>query len=75
MSVTEKLLAKLRNGTITGLEAETLLGKMGWARHGGKGSHSTWTNGVDQPITLVKGRIDLKPYQIKMLKAALLKGE
>ncbi len=74
MSRTEKLKQKLQNGTITGPELETLLGKLGWTRSRTKGSHTTWTNGSAN-MTLVEGRKDLKPYQIKMAQQMLSKGD
>lgn len=72
MSKTDKLLEKLKNGTISGPEAETLLGKLGWSLDRQNGSHQVWASG-NQSLTLVAGRKDLKPYQIKALQKLLVK--
>jgi predicted RNA binding protein YcfA (HicA-like mRNA interferase family) len=72
MSKTDKLLEKLKNGTITGPEAETLLGKLGWIIERQSGSHQVWANGRET-LVLVAGRKDLRPYQVKALKVALVK--
>ena len=71
MSQTDKLLAKLKGGRISGAELVTLLGKLGWRLMRQKGSHQTWSNGV-KILIIIAGRIDLKPYQIKEAKKALL---
>ena len=60
MSKTEKLLEKLKSGTIDGPDAETLLGKMGFKLIRQKGSHATWSNG-SRRVLLVAGRGELKP--------------
>jgi predicted RNA binding protein YcfA (HicA-like mRNA interferase family) len=39
MSKTEKLLAKLKNGTISAQELRTLLGQLGWILARQKGFH------------------------------------
>ncbi len=70
MSKTEKLLAKLENGTISAHELRTLLGHFGWNLARQKGSHEQWLkNG--KVITLATHSKDLKPYQIKQVLKAL----
>ena len=71
MSKTDKLIEKLNNGTIDGRELLTLLKRLGWYPLRQVGSHQTWSNG-DQSITVIVGRIDLKPYQIKEAKKLLI---
>ena len=71
MTKPEKLLEKLRGGTIDGPEVETLLGKLGFRLVRQKGSHATWSNG-NRRIVLVAGRRDMKPYQIRELQELLL---
>ncbi len=70
MSKTDKLLEKLKNGTISAQELRTLLGKLGWILARQKGSHEQWLkNG--KVITLATHSKDLKPYQIKQVSKAL----
>ena len=70
MSKTEKLLAKLKNGTISATELRTLLGHLGWILARQKGSHEQWLkNG--KVMTLATHSKDLKPYQIKQALKAL----
>lgn len=70
VSKTEKLLAKLKNGTISAQEIRTLLGHLGWVLARQKGSHEQWLkNG--KVITLATHSKDLKPYQIKQVSKAL----
>jgi predicted RNA binding protein YcfA (HicA-like mRNA interferase family) len=70
MSKTDKLLAKLKNRTISAQELRTLLGQLGWVLARQKGSHEQWLkNG--QVITLATHSKDLKPYQIKQVSKAL----
>lgn len=70
MSKTEKLLAKLENGTISAQEIRTLFGQLGWTLARQKGSHEQWLkNG--KVITLATHAKDLKPYQIKQVSKAL----
>lgn len=71
MTQTDKLLGKLQNGTITGSELVSLLGKLGWTMNRQKGSHQTWTDGVSI-LVIIAERKDLKPYQIKDAKKALI---
>ena len=69
-SKTEKLLAKLKNGTISAQELRTLLGQLGWILARQKGSHEQWLkNG--KVVTLATHSKDLKPYQIKQVSKAL----
>ncbi len=66
MSKTDKLLAKLKNGTISAQELKTLLQKQGWELARQKGSHEQWLkNG--KVMTLATHSKDLKKYQIKMV--------
>lgn len=74
MSKTEKLLTKLRNGTIDGQELATLLGRVGWRHIRTNGSHQVWSDGT-QTLVLVANRARLKPYQIKDAQEALLPKE
>jgi len=74
MSKTEKLLEKLRHGTIDGQETTTLLRKLGWVLDRQKGSHEVWAKG-NQSLVLIAGRRDLKNYQVKDLQKALLEKE
>ncbi len=70
MGKTEKLLAKLKNGTISAQEIRTLLGQLGWILARKKGSHEQWLkNG--KVLTLATHSKDLKPYQIKQVSKAL----
>lgn len=71
MSQNEKLLTKLREGRIDGAELISLLGRLGWTLIRQKGSHQTWSNG-EKILILIAGRTDLKPYQIKEARKALL---
>lgn len=66
MSKADKLLAKLKNGSISAQEMKTLLGQLGWVLARQKGSHEQWLkNG--KVITLATHSKDLKPYQIKQV--------
>lgn len=68
MSKTEKLLEKLRNGSISSSEARTLLKKMGWVKKPGNGSsHEQWVGPKSEKLTLATHSKDLKRYQIKEL--------
>ncbi len=71
MSKKDKLIIKLQNGTIKGRELEALLRQLGWYQLRQVGSHQTWSNG-EKMLVLIAGRMDLKPYQIKEAKKALL---
>lgn len=70
MSKTEKLISKLRNGSISANELRTLLGQLGWVLARQKGSHEQWLKN-DKLITLATHSKDLKPYQIKQVLKAL----
>jgi predicted RNA binding protein YcfA (HicA-like mRNA interferase family) len=74
MSKTEKLLTKLKNGSLDGLELITLLKRLGWYPLRQVGSHQTWSNGI-KSFTVIAGRVDLKPYQIKEARKLLLPEE
>lgn len=70
MSKADKLLAKLRNGTISAQEVRTLLGQLGWVLARQKGSHEQWLkNG--RVLTLATHSKELKPYQIKQVLKAM----
>ncbi|OQW50759.1 MAG: hypothetical protein A4S09_11435 [Proteobacteria bacterium SG_bin7] len=70
MASREKLLDKLRNGSIDANELRTLLGMCGGILKRTKGSHEQWSvNG--KPFTLATHSKDLKPYQIKGAKQLL----
>ncbi len=70
MSKTDKLLAKLKNETISAHGLRTLLGHLGWTLARQKGSHEQWLkNG--KVITLATHSKELKPYQIKQVLKAL----
>ena len=68
---TDKLLAKLKDGRISGNELVALLGKLGWRLMRQKGSHQSWSNG-ERILIVIAERTDLKPYQIKEAQKALL---
>lgn len=70
MSKTEKLLAKLKNGTISAQELRTLLGQLGWTLARQKGSHEQWLKNGNV-ITLATHSNELKPYQTKQVSKAL----
>ena len=72
MSKTEKLLEKLRNGTISASEARTLLVKLRWTLRNQVGSHETWKTDGQLPLTLATHTKELKRYQIKQLQQSLL---
>ncbi|MEO5971405.1 MAG: type II toxin-antitoxin system HicA family toxin [Bdellovibrionia bacterium] len=72
MSQLEKLLGKLKQGTIDGKELVTLLTKLGWEMRNQTGSHQTWSNGSSK-LTVLAGRIELKRYQIKEAQSILIK--
>ncbi len=70
MSKADKLLAKLKNGSISAQEMRNLLGQLGWVLARQKGSHEQWLkNG--KVITLATHSKDLKPYQIKQVLKAV----
>ncbi len=70
MSKADKLLEKLRNGTISAREVRTLLGQLGWSLARQKGSHEQWLkNG--KVLTLATHSKEVKPYQLKQIAKAL----
>lgn len=71
MNRTDKLIAKLKDGTIDLAELENLLGRMGWELKRQKGSHRHWAKG-ELRYTLVAGRRDLKDYQIRDMQKLVL---
>ena len=71
MSKTDKLKAKLENGTIKANELRTLLGKEGFVLDRTKGSHEIWVKGKKSLVLATHGK-ELKPYQIKEAKGVIL---
>jgi predicted RNA binding protein YcfA (HicA-like mRNA interferase family) len=65
MSKTQKLLEKLRNGTISASELRTLMKQLGWKLVRTKGSHEQWVGPQNEKFTLATHSKELKPYQIK----------
>ena len=70
MSKADKLLTKLRNGSISAKELRTLLGQLGWILARQKGSHEQWLKN-DKLITLATHSKEVKPYQMKQVLKAL----
>jgi len=70
MSKTEKLLTKLKNGSISASELRTLLGKLGWELRNQVGSHEQWVCD-DKRFTIATHGKDLPPYQVKMIRKIL----
>lgn len=70
MSKAEKLLEKLKDGTISASELRTLLKQFGWILARTKGSHEHWRKG-GKVITLATHSKDLKPYQIRQVRTAV----
>jgi len=70
MGKTEKLLAKLANGTITADEARTLLGRLGWFLERSRGSHEVWAKG-GKTMTIATHDKELKGYLIKQIQRAI----
>src|SRR4051812_12901774 len=66
-----KLVEKLRRGAIDALELRTLLGQDGWQIRNTTGSHEQWVKG-SLHLTLATHSKDLKKYQIKEAREALL---
>jgi len=71
VSKTDKLLEKLKNGSIDAHDLRTLLKKLGWDLDHSTGSHEVWKKGAHRFILAAHGK-DLKPYQIKEAKRILL---
>ena len=65
MSKTDKLLAKLKNGTIDANELRTLLSKLGWVLDRQSGSHEQWIGPKEQRLTLAAQGKELRRYLIK----------
>jgi predicted RNA binding protein YcfA (HicA-like mRNA interferase family) len=73
MAKKEKLLEKLRNGSITPNDLRTLLIQSGFTKNRTRGSHEQWYRGTDRFSLATHGKT-LKPYELK--KAVyFLKGE
>lgn len=76
MSKIEKLIEKLKRGSISADELRTLMKKMGWILGGQKGSHEQWLHPEksypDGHFTLATHGKDLKPYQINDAKKKVL---
>jgi predicted RNA binding protein YcfA (HicA-like mRNA interferase family) len=70
MTKTDKLMEKLKRGSIDANELLTLLSKRGWSKVGGKGSHQVWSDGKKVLVLALHGK-DLKRYQIKDAQEAL----
>ena len=73
MAKKEKLLEKLRNGSITPKDLRTLLKQSGFDKNRTVGSHEQWYRGKDRFSLATHGK-DLKPYEIKKAQH-YLKGE
>ena len=74
VSSTEKLKAKLNNGSIDARELRTLLKKLEWALNRTKGSHEVWIKGAKTFILATHSK-DLKPYQTKQAQNLLLEED
>ena len=74
MNSTEKLKAKLDNGSIDARKLRTLLKQLGWALNRTKGSHEVWVKGTETFILATHSK-DLKPYQIKQAQNLLLEED
>jgi len=74
MSSTEKLKAKLDNGSIDSKELRTLLKQLGWSLNRTRGSHEVWVKGTKTFILATHSK-DLKPYQIKQAQNLLLEED
>ncbi len=72
MSTTDKLIEKLKNGSISAKELRTLLKKLGWVLDRTKGSHEQWLGPKGQRMTLATHSKDLKQYQIREAKEKAL---
>jgi predicted RNA binding protein YcfA (HicA-like mRNA interferase family) len=78
MSKTEKLMEKLRNGTISAKELRTLMKKKGWVLESTSGSHEQWFHPTqvhpNNRFTLATHSKDLKKYQIKEIQPKISEG-
>jgi predicted RNA binding protein YcfA (HicA-like mRNA interferase family) len=70
MSKADKLIEKLKRGTISADELITLLSKLGWVQDRVRGSHQVWAKENKTLVLALHGK-DLKRYQIKEAQAAL----
>jgi predicted RNA binding protein YcfA (HicA-like mRNA interferase family) len=64
MSRQDKLIAKLKNGSISSSELRTLLKQMRWVLGRTNGSHEIWKSGSKR-FVLATHTNDLKDYQIR----------
>ncbi len=74
MTKHDKLLQKLRQGSIDAKELITLLKQEGWTLDRTKGSHEVWIKGP-QTYVLATHTKDLKPYQRRAAQELLLKED
>ena len=72
MSKQQKLVEKLQNETISAEELRNLLGRMEFSARQPGTSHQTWSHEDGRRITISPHGKDLKRYQIKEAKKALL---
>ena len=70
MSKQDKLIAKLKNGSISASELRTLLKKLGWVLDRSRGSHEIWAK-ESKTYVLATHTNELKPYLIKQAIEAL----
>ena len=70
MSKTDKLLEKLKRGSIDADDLLSLLRKLGWTHDRTAGSHQVWVKG-DKTLVLALHGKSLKRYQIKEAQAAI----
>lgn len=71
MTKADKLLQKIKSGKFDARDGRQALKDAGWSLDRQKGSHETWARG-DETLTLAAKGDDLKPYQIKDIKKAVL---
>lgn len=71
MSQLEKLIEKLKNGTISTDELVNLLRRSGFILRQ-KGSHQSWVRADGKVVVLSPHGKEVKKYQIKQAKAAIL---
>lgn len=72
MSKKQKLLAKLKAGSISARELRTLLGQLEWVIDRQVGSHEQWVGPNQQRLTLATHTKELMRYQIKEAQSKLL---
>lgn len=75
MASAEKLIDKLRGGTIKKKELETLLGRFGFSEYGGKGSHKVWGHPQykDIHIVIAAHSKEVPRYQLRQIEKSLAK--